>query len=142
MTSLLGAALDFYRGALDARAYRQQVLAGDIANASTPGFKAVDVNFKRALALAEKHGPPNSLLLRVDNSRQIEAAGKSNGLGSAVEYQRGVSASLDGNTVDMDREQVQSGENGVAYEAAASFLGGQVNLLLTAIRGNGTRGGG
>ena len=38
--------------ALGLRAYRQQLIASNIANADTPGYKAVDIDFQEALNLA------------------------------------------------------------------------------------------
>ena len=49
MTGAVDTGLEFYRQVLDLRGYRQQVLTADIANASTPGFKAVDLDFREAL---------------------------------------------------------------------------------------------
>jgi len=40
----------FGREALDVRAYRQELLSSNIANADTPGYKARDVDFASALA--------------------------------------------------------------------------------------------
>src|ERR1700712_2323368 len=44
----------FGREALDVRAYRQELLSSNIANADTPGYKARDVDFSSALAGALK----------------------------------------------------------------------------------------
>ena len=51
----------FGREALDVRAYRQELLSSNIANADTPGYKARDVDFASALAGAlKKTGAPAS----------------------------------------------------------------------------------
>jgi flagellar basal-body rod protein FlgB len=51
----------FGREALDVRAYRQELLSSNIANADTPGYKARDVDFSSALAGAlKKTGAPAS----------------------------------------------------------------------------------
>ena len=50
MTNRLDETLRFHQTALNARAYRQQVIASNIANADTPNFKARDVDFREALA--------------------------------------------------------------------------------------------
>ena len=52
MLDKLASALDFDRQALGLRFERQKVLAGNIANADTPNFKARDFDFSRALAQA------------------------------------------------------------------------------------------
>ncbi len=44
--------LNFNHQALNLRSQRQQVLASNIANADTPGYKARDIDFKVALAAA------------------------------------------------------------------------------------------
>jgi len=49
MTGPVDTGLEFYRQVLELRGYRQQILTADIANASTPGFKAVDLDFQEAL---------------------------------------------------------------------------------------------
>ena len=54
---------DFQQLALGLRAYRQQIIASNIANADTPGYKAVDIDFQEALrnAQAAANVPPVSL---------------------------------------------------------------------------------
>ena len=49
MTDRLDNEMRFHQAALNARAYRQQVIASNIANADTPNFKARDVDFRQAL---------------------------------------------------------------------------------------------
>ena len=49
MIGALDQSLQFNASALRLRADRQQLLAANIANADTPGFKAVDFDFGRAL---------------------------------------------------------------------------------------------
>jgi flagellar basal-body rod protein FlgB len=48
MTDRLDNEMRFHQAALNARAYRQQVIASNIANADTPNFKARDVDFRQA----------------------------------------------------------------------------------------------
>ena len=50
MTNRLDETLRFHQTALNARAYRQQVIASNIANADTPNFKARDLDFSAVLA--------------------------------------------------------------------------------------------
>ena len=54
MLDKLDAEFAFGREALDVRAYRQELLSSNIANADTPGYKARDVDFARSLAGALK----------------------------------------------------------------------------------------
>ncbi len=52
MADKIADALAFHQKALNINAYRQQVLASNIANADTPRFKARDIDFKAALQSA------------------------------------------------------------------------------------------
>ena len=47
MTSRLDETMRFHQTALNLRAYRQQVIASNIANADTPNFKARDLDFQQ-----------------------------------------------------------------------------------------------
>src|SRR5271154_3462173 len=52
MVGAIDTGLDFFRQVLALRGYRQEILSTDIANASTPGFKGVDLDFAGALNAA------------------------------------------------------------------------------------------
>jgi flagellar basal-body rod protein FlgB len=44
--------------------------------------------------------------------------------------------SLDGNTVDMDRERTQFADNGVKYQTGLTVLGGQIKSMQSVLQGN------
>lgn len=145
MTGAVGAELDFYRQVLGLRGYRQQILSADIANASTPGFKAVDLSFKEALAASlagQGTGPsaPAPSLLLVSDPRHIASAPRGasqpDGVAQAVKYQIGSAVTLDGNSVDLQMEKVQAAQNAVDYEAAVTFTAQTISMLMTAIKGS------
>lgn len=116
--------LNFNHQALNLRAQRQQVLASNIANADTPGYKARDYDFKSALATA------------VATPAAAEASG---GAAPApapeLLYRSVIQPSIDGNTVDMDMERAQFAENTVHYEANITMLTHQIRMMLAAIQG-------
>jgi flagellar basal-body rod protein FlgB len=61
MLDKLDAEFAFGREALDVRAYRQELLSSNIANADTPGYRARDVDFASSLAGAlKKAGTPGT----------------------------------------------------------------------------------
>jgi flagellar basal-body rod protein FlgB len=146
----LDSSLEFYRQVLAVRGYRQEVLAADIANASTPGFKAVDVDFAQALENATGGaGTPGNRprVWLVEDSGQMQAGNTagdaSAAAASAVKYQTGTQVSLDGNSVDLDTEKTKAAANAVDYEAVASFTTLTLKMLSTAINGSpGQQGGG
>jgi flagellar basal-body rod protein FlgB len=140
LSGLMDGGLAFYRQVLDLRGYRQQILTADIANASTPGFKAVDLDFHEALEAAASgsaKGSPDPLWLVDDPQHQGLAAG--GGIAAAVKYQTGAPVTLDGNSVDLNQEKVAAGENAVQYEAAASFASETIKMLSVAINGSGSQ---
>lgn len=103
--------------ALLLRSQRLQMLASNIANAATPGYKARDIDFAEAMNAA-------------DNGMGIATA-----IEQATRYRVPVSPSLDGNTVEMATEQTQFAENAVQYRATLSFLEGRISTLRRALKG-------
>ncbi|HEY5208128.1 MAG TPA: flagellar basal body rod protein FlgB [Stellaceae bacterium] len=144
----LDAGLDFYSAVLGLRGARQGLLSADIANASTPGFKAVDLDFREALTATLTQGTltpeaPSDLLLLVDDSDGAAIARNGAGDGDplvaahrSVKYQVGGSVTLDGNSVDLNYEKLAAAENALDYEAAANFTSQMVNMMMTAIKGS------
>jgi flagellar basal-body rod protein FlgB len=140
VTIAVDAGVDFFRQVLALRGYRQEILSADIANASTPGFKAVDLDFRQALAAAgapDAARPAAAPVLLVDDPRHIAAIGgpAPPGAAAAVKYQSGTAVTLDGNSVDLNLEKVEAAENAVQYQAAATFTSQIVRMLTTAING-------
>lgn len=116
--------------ALELRAYRAQLLATNIANADTPNYKAVDVDFKTALAKAQSGDLP----LAVTDAKQMQVnSGKSSQY--PVMYRVPMQPSLDGNTVDTEIEQAAFTRNAIQHQAAFMFLNGRIKGILTAIKG-------
>lgn len=102
---------DFQQLALGLRAYRQQIIASNIANADTPGYKAVDIDFQDALrnAQAAANVPPVSLT----TTSAGHLPGQSTGTPPPIplKYHVPSQGSVDGNTVEMDVERAKFAEN-------------------------------
>lgn len=133
MTGKLDEVLNFHQTALNLRAYRQQLLAGNIANADTPDFKARDIDFSGALQSALSARSGNSGLART--SPRHLGSGNENPGGAQVLYRTPHQPSMDGNTVDMDVERTQFADNAIHYEANLTFISSQIKNLLAAIQG-------
>jgi flagellar basal-body rod protein FlgB len=99
--------------ALQVRQQRMSMLASNIANASTPNYKARDLDFSAALELAENNQSSDS----------------------AIRYRIPTQPSLDGNTVEMATEQTAFTENAIAYRSSLSFLQGRIGTLSRALKG-------
>ena len=101
--------------ALQVRSQRMGVLASNIANASTPGFKAQDIDFRAALA-----------------SMEGDSAA---GMAGAIKYRVPNQPSMDGNTVELSQEQTAFAENAVQYQTTLSFLNGRIGQITRALKG-------
>ncbi|HET7775339.1 MAG TPA: flagellar basal body rod protein FlgB [Azospira sp.] len=133
MVSKLDQSINFHRQALGLRAYRQQVLAANIANSDTPNFKARDIDFNVALENALAGKGQSDLSMNTTSARHISGI-NSSGPASLL-YRTSFQPSADGNTVDMDVERAKFAENAVQYEASLQFIGGQFKTMLSAIQG-------
>ena len=114
-----GAARSLER-ALDVAAYRQSLIAGNIANLDTPGYKAKDIRFAEELREATEapgaEGPaaparPGATLHEAETGRL-----------------RG-----DGNTVDIDREMLNLSRTAGYYAAGVEMLKKYIGILKAAI---------
>jgi len=108
--------------ALNLRAKRAEVLANNIANSNTPGFKAKDINFEKELSAA----------MRSESTKgsQVERQAQ---LLYRKSYQ---SDHGDGNTVDMQFEKTKYAENALQYQTTLTYLNGRIKSTLMAIRGD------
>ena len=131
----LDAYLGVHADALKIRGQRTEVLARNLANADTPGYKARDLDFRAALAQAG--GSPDApVALTTTHANQISSAVDASGETSAnMKYRVPLAPSLDGNTVDVQMEQANFAENAVRFQATLSFLNARFRGLMTAITG-------
>ena len=121
---------------------RMDVLASNIANADTPGYKARDIDFNRVLAAAAGPSDANAAVsLNVTNPAHLNAAGgmSTDDLNAAIKaasvYRVPVQPSVDGNTVDVQIEQSQFADSALHYQASLSFIDHKLRSLMTAITG-------
>ena len=96
---------------MDVLAARQELIASNIANIDTPGYRTVDLDFQQEFqCLLDGEGAPCIPLevggLRINN---------------------------DGNDVNMDRELRLLAENSIRFSAASSLAQGQIALIKSSI---------
>jgi len=130
MTDPLDKLFQFHQNALNVRTFRQQLLASNIANADTPGYKARDIDFAAALRDATEG---RSTSMRASNDKHLGAANQN--APAAVLYRSAQQPSVDGNTVDMDVERNRFAENAVHIDANLTFINAQIKLMLAALQG-------
>ncbi len=120
--------LSYHGSALEMRSKRANVIASNIANASTPNYKARDFDVSNALRKISRLGP-----LRTNSDRHF-VSDKSAG-DTKVQFRDPIMAALDGNTVEMAVEQTSFAENATKYQATLTFLTGRIQTLRSAIKG-------
>lgn len=124
---------DFNAQALLLRSERGRVLAGNVANADTPNFKARDFNFAQALQQATGvAGAAQPLRTHAAHATAAGSAGQ-----PTLLYRTPLQSSLDGNSVDMDMERAAFADNTARYEASLRFINGQIRTLMLAMGAQG-----
>ena len=135
MLDRLTSSLDFHGQALSLRSERERLIAGNIANADTPGYVARDMDFSAALrqATGNMQGAP---ALQATQPGHIGGSGSTAAaIDAHLVYATPSQTNLDRNTVDMDRERASFADNSVRYEATLRFINGNVRAMLDAIKG-------
>jgi flagellar basal-body rod protein FlgB len=115
--------------ALTLRAQRSEVLAANMANADTPGFKARDFDFAETLGRVRG----NAMMLKT--SRPQHVGGVLQRATESLGYRNPYQPSLDGNTVEAEEEMARFSENAVGYQASLMFVTGRIRGLRAAITG-------
>ncbi|HLW76268.1 MAG TPA: flagellar basal body protein [Bryobacteraceae bacterium] len=90
---------------------RQKLVASNIANADTPGYKTQDIDFQAAL----------------------ENAMSGNELSAQVVQPEGLPVKADGNNVNLDRESRLLSENAMRFAIATQFAHADLATLRMAI---------
>lgn len=95
---------------MDLLAARQKLVASNIANADTPGYRTKDIDF------------------------QFEFMSHVEGLGPNVTGVAGLKVKNDGNDVSMDREARLLAENAIRFNLASTLLKSQLKVVRMAIQ--------
>jgi flagellar basal-body rod protein FlgB len=110
---------------LDVQSRRAEIVAGNIANADTPGFTAKELDFDDYLqdAVAQANLPPFANTERNSSTSNLR-----------VIEQTPTVLGLDGNTVDVGREMSTMAQIGSSFNFGVKMLQSRLRLLRTAIR--------
>ncbi len=102
---------------LDLTSLRHKLISSNVANVSTNGYEACDIDFKRELSKAS--GNNGGLAGTVTNSAHIPTGHHA---ARAPKVERTRVANGDVNSVDIDREVPKMAENELMYTIAARLL--------------------
>jgi flagellar basal-body rod protein FlgB len=127
------------KSAMDYRAARQDIIAGNIANADTPFYRPKDISFEDTLA-------QKSAEIFKDKSQTLQMA-QTNGAhlgpidsGSSKPttfFRDGHMARNDGNSVDLDVETTEMAKNSTMFNALTAALKKDSALFKSVIDASG-----
>jgi len=126
-------AIGVHADALSLRSKRLEVLAANLVNADTPGYKARDIDFRSALNTASTEISANQL--KTTHAGHISAGAGSSSPDFEIKYRIPTQPTVDGNTVEAEVEQTEFARNATQYQASLQFLGGRFQGLRKALTG-------
>lgn len=120
--------------ALQGLAQRNEVIAQNIANVDTPGYRALEADFESTLRRAmQKDGN-----LPLKNTRENHMQGSETDFTRFIQISQKSGGTLraDGNNVDIDQELASQTETGLRYQAISQVVSKKLNLLKSISQGN------
>lgn len=122
---------DLHTRALGLASQRLELLADNVANADTPNYKARDIDFRAAMQNA---GQGADLPMLATRAGHVQANGASANTTTPL-YRVPEQPTLDGNTVDSQKENAAIADTSVRYQATLTFLSSRIRGLRDAITG-------
>jgi len=116
---------DLMQSAMDYRAARQDMIAGNIANADTPYYRPRDLRFEEVLAqksatiFADKS---QTLTMARTNGAHLDGAENATNSKPTTFFRDGHMARNDGNSVDLDVETTEMAKNSTMFNALTAAL--------------------
>lgn len=98
--------------ALQVRAARAELLAGNVANADTPGYLARDIKFDDALKQVMENGDAQPASFETVTARE--------------------NLGVDSNDIDIDEQLAKSYQNSLSYVATLKLYGDSIGRLKSA----------
>lgn len=115
---------------LQLRSQNAEIIAGNIANADTPGYKAKGMDFQTALQEAARNQQKG--MTRTNDKHFDVRMELNNGIDFRVPDQPDTG---DGNTVDAQLERNLYLENSMYYQASLQFINGKIKSMKKVISG-------
>lgn len=114
------------------REMRQELMSGNVANAQTPGYKSIKLDFEEALARATDVDGNLSMGATDERHFNVGGGGFSNLEPEVYEDPNGV-VSENGNTVDVEAEMARMAENKIMYDTTVQLINKKLGLMKYAI---------
>jgi len=116
---------------LGVRTQRAELIANNIANADTPGYKAKGLDFQQALQQAQRGMETHKMSRTHEKHFNVEVQVQ----GTEKFRVPSQPDTGDGNTVDVQLEQNLYAQNALEYEMTMNFLDGRISGVKKALGG-------
>ena len=120
---------------LNQRVKRSHVIASNISNSETPGFRALGYDFEDQLQTFLDSNEPVTLKTSDVSHKQHPFAQADGSFDPEVFVRPSESVGEDGNTVDVDLEMMEMAQNQIIYRTTTEALRRKVGMLRYAING-------
>lgn len=117
--------------ALDASWLRNEVIAQNIANVDTPGYKRSSVAFEEYLNSAFEN---NNFIGNTTDRRHIDIGSVNRTKIRVTKDYKNLSTRLDGNNVDIENEMASMAKNSIRYNTLIQSISGSYQRLKSVIR--------
>lgn len=114
-------AYNLLKEGLNASSLRSKVIANNISNINTSGYKRYYVNFEDALKDSTK-----DIDMKTTKVKHMKAVDSSNPI--SIEQDNTTSTRQDGNNVDLDNEMVNQSANSLMYDALVTQINSRISL--------------
>lgn len=132
LAGLFDKTFNWLEKSLNLRLNQHQLLAGNLANGETPGYRAKHVDFQATIMAIM--GRSEGGILRRTHPGHLGGGESASGIPLRLISASGP-ARADGNSVDMDTEMVRLAENGLLYNATVQALARKLAILKQSVEG-------
>ncbi|RYG73879.1 flagellar basal body rod protein FlgB [Lentibacillus lipolyticus] len=129
--NLFSGTIQTLEGSLDYASAKNRVIANNIANADTPGYKAKETVFKQVF----ENELTSSFQAKQTHPRHISFGQASPQQPYTIVTQQNTAYNHNGNNVDVDQEMTKLAKNQIYNQSLVDRLNGKFNSLQTVIKG-------
>lgn len=127
---------DFNQSLLNIFSKKQEIISSNIANADTPNYKSVDINFKNEInkILKKRKEKIHKITLKKTSPDHLDSK-INNKLELKIEPINTKKINSNGNTVDMNRERIEFIKNSLKYEEQIIYLKNEIKNMMRVLKG-------
>jgi flagellar basal-body rod protein FlgB len=134
--TIFGKTASLLSKALDLCSLRHRLISANIANVSTPNYRAIDLQFEDALR-SQMHTNGNLALSRTNSAHLPISTAPWHGTEQYLVHEEGSRIGNDGNSVDEEKEMVKMAENQLIYQSVIQVLSRKLLSIKSAIQEGG-----